>query len=51
MGFGMSPLVGAGDRRPRTAEAGSGAGVTTTLQIGYVLGIAVIGLLFFMIAQ
>jgi EmrB/QacA subfamily drug resistance transporter len=50
MGFGMSPLVGTVIAGLAPQEAGSGAGiVTTTLQIGYVLGIAVIGLLFFMI--
>ena len=48
MGFGMSPLVGTIIAGLQPSEAGSGAGiVTTTLQIGYVLGIAVISLLFF----
>lgn len=50
MGFGMSPLVGTVIAGLAPQEAGSGAGiVTTTLQIGNVLGIAVISLLFFMI--
>jgi MFS family permease len=50
MGFGMSPLVGTVIAGLKPSEAGSGAGiVTTTLQIGNVLGIAVISLLFFMI--
>jgi EmrB/QacA subfamily drug resistance transporter len=50
MGFGMSPLVGTVIAGLAPQEAGSGAGiVTTTLQVGYVLGIAVISLLFFMI--
>ena len=50
MGFGMSPLVGTVIAGLAPQEAGSGAGiVTTTLQIGNVLGIAVISLLFFTI--
>jgi EmrB/QacA subfamily drug resistance transporter len=50
MGFGMSPLVGTVIAGLAPQEAGSGAGiVTTTLQVGNVLGIAVISLLFFTI--
>jgi hypothetical protein len=50
MGFGMSPLVGTVIAGLAPQEAGSGAGiVTTTLQLGNVLGIAVISLLFFTI--
>jgi MFS family permease len=47
-GLGMSPLVGTilGTLPPRDAGAGSGV-VTTTLQIGGALGVALIGLLFF----
>jgi len=48
MGFGMSPLVGTVIAGLQPSEAGSGAGiVTTTLQVGNVLGIAVISLIFF----
>ncbi|HEY3918996.1 MAG TPA: MFS transporter [Stellaceae bacterium] len=48
MGFGMSPLVGTVIAGLAPQEAGAGAGiVTTTLQIGNVLGIAVISLIFF----
>jgi EmrB/QacA subfamily drug resistance transporter len=47
-GLGMSPLVGTVIAGLRAQEAGAGAGVvTTTLQIGNALGIAVISLLFF----
>lgn len=48
MGFGMSPLVGTVIAGLAPQEAGAGAGIiTTTLQIGNVLGIAVISLIFF----
>jgi EmrB/QacA subfamily drug resistance transporter len=47
-GLGMSPLVGTVIAGLAPQEAGAGAGiVTTTLQIGNVLGIAIISLLFF----
>jgi MFS family permease len=47
-GLGMSPLVGTAIANLRPQDAGAGAGVvTTTLQIGSALGIAVSGLLFF----
>lgn len=47
-GFGMSPLVGTIIAGLKPADAGSGAGVvTTTLQIGNVLGVALGSLLFF----
>ncbi len=48
MGLGMSPLVGTVIAGLPPSEAGSGAGiVTTTLQVGSTLGIALISLLFF----
>ncbi len=47
-GLGMSPLVGTIISGVDPAEAGAASGiVTTTLQIGNVLGVALIGLLFF----
>jgi EmrB/QacA subfamily drug resistance transporter len=47
-GLGMSPLVGTIIAGLEPADAGAGAGVvTTTLQIGNVLGVALGGLLFF----
>ncbi len=47
-GLGMSPLVGTIIAGLEPADAGSGAGmVTTTLQMGNVLGVALGGLLFF----
>ncbi len=49
-GLGLSPLVGTviGGLPPQ--ESGAGAGVvTTTLQVGNALGVALIGLLFFML--
>ncbi len=47
-GFGLSPLVGTVISGLAPQEAGSGAGiVTTTLQVGNALGVALIGLLFF----
>jgi MFS family permease len=47
-GFGMSPLVGRVIAGLAPQQAGAGAGVvTTTLQIGNVLGVVCIGLLFF----
>jgi EmrB/QacA subfamily drug resistance transporter len=47
-GFAMSPLVGTIIAGVPPSEAGSGAGVvTTTLQTGNVLGVALIGLLYF----
>ena len=47
-GLGMSPLVGTVISGLPTEDAGSGAGIaTTTLQVGVVLGIALIGLFFF----
>jgi EmrB/QacA subfamily drug resistance transporter len=47
-GLGMSPLVGTIIAGLEPAEAGAGAGVvTTTLQTGNVLGVALGGLLFF----
>jgi MFS family permease len=47
-GLGMSPLVGTVIANLRAQEAGAGAGVvTTTLQIGNALGIALMGLVFF----
>jgi EmrB/QacA subfamily drug resistance transporter len=49
-GLGMSPLVGTIIAGLEPAEAGAGAGVvTTTLQTGNVLGVALGGLLFFTI--
>ena len=49
-GLGMSPLVGTVIAGLQPSEAGAGAGiVTTTLQIGNVLGIAVISLIFFVL--
>jgi hypothetical protein len=48
-GLGMTPLVGTVIANLRAQEAGAGAGVvTTTLQIGNALGVAVIGLAFFL---
>lgn len=47
-GLGMSPLVGTIISGIDPAEAGAGAGVvTTTLQVGNVLGVALTGLAFF----
>jgi EmrB/QacA subfamily drug resistance transporter len=47
-GFGLSPLVGTVITGLAPQEAGAGAGVvTTTLQVGNALGVALIGLLFF----
>jgi EmrB/QacA subfamily drug resistance transporter len=47
-GLGLSPLVGTVITGLEPEEAGIGAGVvTTTLQVGSALGIALIGLLFF----
>lgn len=47
-GFGLSPLVGTVIAGLAPQEAGAGAGVvTTTLQVGNALGVAIIGLLFF----
>jgi EmrB/QacA subfamily drug resistance transporter len=47
-GLGMSPLVGTIIAGLEPADAGAGAGVvTTTLQIGNALGVALGGLLFF----
>jgi EmrB/QacA subfamily drug resistance transporter len=49
-GLGLSPLVGTVIAGLVAEEAGAGAGVvTTTLQVGNALGVALIGLLFFMI--
>jgi MFS family permease len=49
-GFGLSPLVGTVIAGLAPQEAGAGAGiVTTTLQIGNALGVAIVGLLFFML--
>jgi EmrB/QacA subfamily drug resistance transporter len=49
-GLGMTPLVGTVIANLRAQEAGAGAGVvTTTLQIGNALGVAVIGLTFFQV--
>jgi EmrB/QacA subfamily drug resistance transporter len=48
MGLGMSPLVGTVISGLKPEEAGTGAGiVTTTLQIGIALGVAIISLVFF----
>ncbi len=48
MGLGMSPLVGTVISGLKPEEAGAGAGiVTTTLQVGNALGVAVISLVFF----
>jgi EmrB/QacA subfamily drug resistance transporter len=48
MGLGMSPLVGTVISGLKPEEAGIGAGiVTTTLQVGNALGVAVISLAFF----
>jgi EmrB/QacA subfamily drug resistance transporter len=50
-GLGMSPLVGTIIAGLEPADAGAGAGVvTTTLQVGNVLGVALGGLLFFTLA-
>jgi EmrB/QacA subfamily drug resistance transporter len=47
-GLGLSPLVGTVISGLEPREAGAGAGVvTTTLQVGNALGVALIGLLFF----
>lgn len=47
-GLGLSPLVGTVIAGLAPEEAGAGAGiVTTTLQVGNALGVALIGLLFF----
>jgi EmrB/QacA subfamily drug resistance transporter len=47
-GLGMSPLIGTVISGLAPQEAGAGAGiVTTTLQVGNILGVALIGLLFF----
>lgn len=47
-GFAMSPLVGTIIAGVEPRDAGAGAGVvTTTLQTGNVLGVALIGLLYF----
>ena len=49
-GLGLSPLVGTVIAGLAPEEAGVGAGVvTTTLQVGSALGVALIGLLFFLI--
>jgi EmrB/QacA subfamily drug resistance transporter len=49
-GLGMSPLVGTVIAGLAPKDAGAGAGiVTTTLQIGNALGVAVISLLFFVL--
>ncbi|MBW4091686.1 MAG: MFS transporter [Proteobacteria bacterium] len=48
LGFGMSPLVGTVITGLAPEEAGAGAGiVTTTLQVGMALGVALISLVFF----
>jgi EmrB/QacA subfamily drug resistance transporter len=47
-GLGLSPLVGTVISGLAPQEAGAGAGVvTTTLQVGNALGVAIIGLIFF----
>jgi EmrB/QacA subfamily drug resistance transporter len=47
-GLGLSPLIGTVIAGLAPQEAGAGAGVvTTTLQVGNALGVAIIGLLFF----
>jgi EmrB/QacA subfamily drug resistance transporter len=47
-GLGLSPLVGTVIAGLAPQEAGAGAGVvTTTLQVGNALGVAIIGLIFF----
>jgi EmrB/QacA subfamily drug resistance transporter len=47
-GLGLGPLVGTVITGLAPQEAGAGAGiVTTTLQVGNALGVAIIGLLFF----
>ena len=49
-GLGLSPLVGTVIAGLAPQEAGAGAGVvTTTLQVGNALGVAIIGLLFFVL--
>ncbi|MGP0092787.1 MAG: MFS transporter [Xanthobacteraceae bacterium] len=49
-GLGLSPLVGTVISGLAPQEAGAGAGVvTTTLQIGNALGVAIIGLIFFLL--
>jgi EmrB/QacA subfamily drug resistance transporter len=49
-GLGLSPLVGTVISGLAPEEAGVGAGVvTTTLQVGSALGVALIGLLFFVL--
>jgi EmrB/QacA subfamily drug resistance transporter len=48
LGFGLSPLVGTVISGLSAKDAGAGAGVvTTTLQVGNVLGVAIIGMIFF----
>lgn len=47
-GFGLTPLVGSIVRRVQGQDAGAAAGVlSTAFQVGNVLGIAMIGLIFF----
>jgi EmrB/QacA subfamily drug resistance transporter len=47
-GFGLTPLVGSIVRRVQGQDAGAAAGVlSTAFQVGNVLGITIIGLLFF----
>jgi EmrB/QacA subfamily drug resistance transporter len=49
-GLGLSPLVGTVIAGLEPREAGAGAGVvTTTLQVGNAVGVAIIGLLFFVL--
>jgi EmrB/QacA subfamily drug resistance transporter len=49
-GLGLSPLVGTVIAGLQPREAGAGAGiVTTTLQVGNAVGVALIGLLFFVL--
>jgi EmrB/QacA subfamily drug resistance transporter len=50
LGFGMTPLVGTVISGLAPQEAGAGAGiVTTTLQVGFALGVALISLIFFVL--
>ena len=52
LGLGFSPLVGIIVSGLKPSEAGSGAGIiTTTLQAGNVLGVAVLSLVFFTLKQ